>query len=174
MKRCLALLICLNVVSLGAQQPSPPVSPQVPPAATGPAPLAADPLEVGGQAINVRLDVSVIDQIGDGKPQPRSLMVMLVDRAMGRTRAAFEDRTISVDARPIVMDGRVRMSLTIVSSNAAPRMTKMDAQAHDYTLEWRNLFSLLLESGKPVTALETVDPVTKRRLAIEVKATIQK
>ena len=35
-------------------------------------------------------------------------------------------------------------------------------------------FSLLLENGKPMLALETMDAVTKRKMSIEVKATIQK
>jgi len=39
---------------------------------------------------------------------------------------------------------------------------------------WRNSFSLLLENGKPILALETMDAVTKRKMSIEVKATIQK
>ena len=46
---------------------------------------------------------------GAGAAQPKSLMVMLVDRAMGRTRAAFQDRSIAVDARPTIVDGRIRV-----------------------------------------------------------------
>ena len=42
-------------------------------------------------------------------------MVMLVDRAMGRTRAAFQDRSVAVDARPTIVDGRIRVYLTIQS-----------------------------------------------------------
>ena len=41
-------------------------------------------------------------------------------------------------------------------------------------INWPNSFSLLLDNGKPMVAFETSDPVTKRKLAIEVKATIQK
>jgi hypothetical protein len=130
--------------------------------------VRADP-EEGGQPINIRLDVSVIDQTAQGPAQPKSLMVMLVDRAMGRTRAAFADRSIAVDARPTLVDGRIRVLITIQSEQAHPAPGPQDS-----TLYWRNAFSLLLENGKPMVALETSDAVTKRKMSIEVKATIQK
>jgi hypothetical protein len=97
-------------------------------------------------------------------------MVMLVDRAMGRARAAFEDRSIAVDARPILVDGRIRVNLTVLSEGPP----NYSGPPKDHTLTWRNSFSLLLDNGKPMLALETTDAVTKRRLSIEVKATIQK
>ena len=127
--------------------------------------------EEGGQPINIRLDVSVTDQTAQGVAQPKSLMVMLVDRAMGRTRAAFQDRSIAVDARPTIVDGRIRVYLTIQSDRA---MFGPPKETEDQTIGWRNSFSVLLENGKPMLALETNDTVTKRKMSIEVKATIQK
>jgi hypothetical protein len=181
MKSYVALFICLMSLTLAAQQPPPPPkAPGAPEAVVPvppPAPPAPDP-ERGGQPINIRLDVSVIDQTGQVAAQPKSLMVMLVDRAMGRTRAAFQDRSIAVDARPVIVDGRIRVSLTIQSDQipmgfrvVAPGNTPAEM---DHTIGWRNSFSLLLENGKPMLALETMDAVTKRKMSIEVKATIQK
>ncbi len=174
MKRYVALFVCLFSLSLAAQQPpqapaapAPPVAPAPPTPAVPP----ADP-EQGGQAINIRLDVTVTDQTAQGAPQPKSLMVMLVDRAMGRTRAAFQDRSIAVDARPTIADGRIRIYVTIQSE--ASRNWGPPTAEHDNTINWRNSFSLLLENGKPMVALETMDAVTKRKMSIEVKATIQK
>jgi hypothetical protein len=180
MKSYVAVLICFFSLTGAAQQAAPPAVPAAPAA---PAPPAlptppADP-ELGGQPINIRLDVSVIDQTGAGTPQPKSLMVMLVDRAMGRTRAAFQDRSIAVDARPTIVDGRIRAHLTIQSERARnspfmPVMPGSNPEQEDHTINWRNSFSLLLENGKPMLALETNDAVTKRKTSIEVKATIQK
>ena len=68
-------------------------------------------------------------------------------------------------------DGRIRLSVTIQSERVRygpPNDTD------DQTINWRNSFSLLLENGKPMLALETMDAVTKRKMAIEVKATIQR
>src|SRR5687767_3191899 len=184
MKAYIALFVCLMSLTLAAQrqpaQPAQPAAPAAPAAPVPPAPPAppADP-ELGGQPINIRLDVSVIDQTGAGTAQPKSLMVMLVDRAMGRTRAAFQDRSIAVDARPTIVDGRIRAYLTIQSersrsSGFMPVMPGGNEPVEDHTINWRNSFSLLLENGKPMLALETNDAVTKRKTSIEVKATIQK
>jgi hypothetical protein len=174
MKRYIPVFVCLMSLTLAAQQPpAKPAQPAVP-AVVAPVPPApptppADP-ELGGQPINIRLDVTVTDQTAQGAPQPKSLMVILADRAMGRTRAAFEDRSIAIDARPTIADGRIRVYVTLQSepSRWLPPMER------GTTLDWRNSFSLLLENGRPMLALETMDAVTKRKMSIEVKATIQK
>lgn len=173
MKTSIAIFICLMSISLAGQQTAkPPQKPAVPVAPSTPSPKVpvVDP-EQGGQAVNIRLDVSVTDQTAEGAAQPKSLMVMLVDRAMGRTRAAFADRSIAIDARPTIADGRIRVLITLQSENSRFIMNPAE---RDATLDWRNSFSLLLENGKPMLALETMDAVTKRKMSIEVKATIQK
>ena len=177
MKRYIASFVVLLCIPIAAAQkppqpPAPPAAqaPPAPPAPSAPAAPAVDP-EQGGQPINIRLDVSVIDQSAQGAGQPKTLMVMLADRAMGRTRAAFQDRSIAVDARPAITDGRIRVYLTIQSEQTRNFGPPADP---DHTINWRNSFSLLLENGKPMLALETNDAVTKRKMSIEVKATIQK
>jgi hypothetical protein len=174
MKPYIALFICLFSLTIAAQQP--PAAPKLPqtakPATPPPPPVPPQQPDEGGQSTNVRLDVSVIDATAQGVAQPKSLMVMLVDRAMGQARAAFEDRTISIDARPTMVDGRIRVYLAIISEPFRGNMSV--AEPRDPTTNWRNSFSLLLENGKPTLALETNDAVTKRKMSIEVKATIQK
>ena len=171
MKRYVALFVCLFSVSVAAQQqPGPPKAPATPAAAQPTRPPAAAPAP--GQPINIRLDVSVMDQNEAAPSQPKTLMVILADKAMGRTRGAFEDRSISVDATPTIVDGRIRLYLTVESRghNLPGR-----EQPKDFSiLFWQNQFELLLDSGKPMVAFETSDPITKRKLSIEVKATIQK
>jgi hypothetical protein len=173
MKCYVALFICLMSLTLGAQQPAAPpkpTSPAKPAVPPTPVPVLPQQPDEGGQPTNIRLDVAVIDATAQGAAQPKSVMVMLVDRALGQARAAFEDRTISMDARPTLVDGRVRVFLTIVSEPFRANVS----EPRDPTVNWRNSFSLLLENGKPMVALETMDAVTKRKLSIEVKATVQK
>ena len=174
MKRYVALLVLLASATLAAQQ-APPAKPTTPPGAPAPpaapaAPKPPAPPEPEGQAINVRVDVSVLDQEANGTSQPKTVMVMLADRATGRTRAVFEERAISVDANPRVMNGRIRLYLTIQSQGIT---TTPNARSSPM-MHWQNSFTLMLESAKPMLAFETIDPVTKRKLSIEVKATIQK
>ncbi|HKY22143.1 MAG TPA: hypothetical protein VJM31_13085 [Vicinamibacterales bacterium] len=169
MTRYLPLFVILLMVSTAAQQPSPaPPKPPAAPAAPAPPVPPAPPAPDSGKPINIRLDVSVIDQTGTGVSQPKTLMVILRNGATGRTRAAFEDRSIFVDAKPILIDGRIHVDLTVSSepvTNAPPK---------DQTLNWRNGFSLILENGRPMIAIETSDAATKRKMSMEVKATIQK
>jgi len=175
MKSLVALLIAAATVTALAQQPAAPKPAPAPAAPSAPAPPApakapnplTDPL--AGQRVNIRLDVSVTDQGEAASTQPKTLMVMLADRAVGRTRGAFEDRSISVDATPIILDGRIRLQLTVES-----RGDTGPGKPVDSTLFWQNSFALLLDSGKPMLAFETLDPAKKRKLSIEVKATILK
>ena len=176
MKTYVAMFVCLMSLSLAAQQQPAPTKGAAPPSqGNQPVPVVVLPVdsEQGGQPINIRLDVTVTDQEAQGAPQPKSLMVILVDRAMGRTRAAFEDRSIAIDARPTMVDGRIRVSVTLQSEASRVSGSPPSTQ-REMTLNWRNSFSLLLENGKPMLALETMDAVTKRKMSIEVKATIQK
>ena len=185
MNPCVAIMTILLSIAVAAQQPPPPKSPAAPKAPAAPtapqgpaAPVAPTPPappvdpEQGGQPVNIRLDVTVTDHASTAVAQPKTVMVMLVDRALGRTRAAFEDRSIAVDARPAIVDNRIRVYLTIQSE--APRRFTAPPTDPDQTLEWRNAFSLLLDNGKHRVALETSDAATKRKMSIEVKATIQK
>jgi hypothetical protein len=189
MKRHLVLMILAVTIGHSAafadQKPAPPPAPQGPGAPPGPKTAQAPPApqtivdpEAGGQPVNIRLDVSLVDQSGPAPAAPKTVMVMLVDRAMGRTRSVFEDRTINVDARPEIRDGRIRLYVTVQS---APILTVMPVhmggakpELPDHTLDWRNSFSLLLENGKPMVALESNDAAKSRKLSLEVKATIMK
>jgi hypothetical protein len=153
--------------------PTPP-KPAVPIAPMPPAVIAGDPYS-GAQAVNIRVDVSVSDQTDSGASQPKTLMVILADRAMGSTRAAYQDRSILVDARPTIVDGLIRVSVTVKSAEPDKMMLPGEPfKGPDPLLNWTNSFTLLLQSAKPVVAMETSDAVTKRKMSIEVKATIQK
>ncbi len=165
MTRYVAVLVALFAVSALAQQsPRPKPTPQP----------SADPSE-GAQRVNIRLDVSVIDQMDAKAGQPKTLMMILADQALGQARAAYEDRAVSVDARPTIVDDLIRVRVT-VSSQEPTKMPTPESpfRQPDPLLNWTNSFTLLLPSGKPMVALETSDSVTKRKMSIEVKATILK
>jgi hypothetical protein len=152
-------------------QPARATPPPPPPAPPNPAAAPVADNEAGGQPVNVRLDLSVTDQAGAGSAQPKTLSVVLADRAMGRTRSSFEDRTIDVDARAVIVGTRIRVTLTIASNYL--RTAGMPAVA-DQIKEWRNSFTLLLENGKTEVALESGDVAKNRKTSVEVKATILK
>jgi hypothetical protein len=55
--------------------------------------------------------------------------------------------------------------------SAKRRQFRAPPADRDHTINWRNSFTLLLENGKPMLALESNDAATKRKMSIEVKAT---
>ncbi|HUP38860.1 MAG TPA: hypothetical protein VM115_01980 [Vicinamibacterales bacterium] len=76
MKSYVALIVCLMSLTVAAQQrPASPARPVIPSSPGAPAPPPTPPadLEGGGQPINIRLDVSVIDQTAQAVGQPKSL-----------------------------------------------------------------------------------------------------
>jgi hypothetical protein len=178
MKRYLAVLVILFTTPLAAQQPRPPAAPAKPSAPAAPAPPVVQmPIvdeSAGGQPVNIRVDVSISDQYPSGTPQIKNVMLMLADRAFGRTRAAFEDRVINIDARPVIEQGRIRVQLTIENSSVPTPFMPAEEMKKTGSLSWRNSFTLLLDNGKPVLALESADTAGKRKLTVDVKATIQK
>jgi hypothetical protein len=142
--------------SLSAQQkPSPPTVsiPGTPPVAAGPSPI--DP--------NVRLEISIVEQSPEQPSQPKTVMLLLSHGAQSHIRAAFQDEDLNLDARPQIVDGRIRTQITVATA-------KRIATAHN----WSHFVSLWLDSGKPVVAVETNDVANKRKVTIEVKATILK
>jgi len=200
MKGIATLLVGLVVMggAVAAQQPQPapaappavPRAPAPPAAPRTPAPTqAAPPVQVapppyvdssaGGQIVNIRLDVSISDQAGAAPLQPKMLTLLLADRNSSQVRTNFEDRYISMDARPTIVDGKIKLNLTISSDNprAIVAATAGPPQAAQYggnTLVWNQSLTAIVESGKPLVVFENSDPSHNRKLSVEVKATILK
>jgi hypothetical protein len=194
MKRHFVLLVVGFVVcfSIGAaaQQPAPAPAPPATPAPTGPfrqvparpapaavpaPPTQARPAQVrpaqdsasNGQVVNIRLEVSISDQSGTVPTQPKVLTLLLADQNSSRLRSSFEDRTISMDARPAIVDGKIRLTLTMDNQGA-------NNPAGSKVLFWTQSLTTIVDSGKPLVVLENSDPSNNRKLSVEVKATILK
>jgi hypothetical protein len=82
-----------------------------------------------------------------------------------RHRAVYEDRSISVDARATIVDGLIRVNVTVRSQEPQNAWVPVQdaAPKSDPILNWTNSFALLLSSGKPMVALETMDALTSGR-----------
>lgn len=124
----------------------------------------------GGQPVNIRLDLSITDQVGGVAAPSKTLMMLLADKSFNQLRSSFEDRTLNIDAKPTIVDGRVRLFLNIQSE---PLMRNPDPFA---VLSQRQNQSLttILENGKALVVMESTDPASKRKVTVEVKATILK
>jgi hypothetical protein len=169
-----------------AGQPAPaPRSPGATPTPTPtPAPVAETRVAVReGQPINVRVDLTITDQRGGNPIFKKTVTVVTADGMGGFIRSTARYREIgdvplNVDTQPrLLPDGKIRVSVNLqydLPANVDPSDIKNEerrAGPLTKTSIHENL-SLVLESGKPIVAAQSADPVGDRQVTIEVKATI--
>jgi hypothetical protein len=106
---------------------------------------------------NVQIELTISDQVGTQTPEKKPLVVQL-----------------DVDARPLVsVDGPIQLELTLnyappglqaaERDNSKPRPTNINQS-----------LTVVLQSGKPLIVSQAADPVSERKVVVEVKATVLK
>lgn len=190
--RSLALTLTLTAVTIApalAQTARTPAPPRTPPAAEAPeAPKMALPPQAPPaprkplQPINVRIDVTITDQGRAGAPtMKKTVSIVTSDGFGGRIRStanysALPPVPLNVDADvEILTDGKVRTRVNLQYDLPAG----VDGQTQNIpnvgalkTTQIQENLSLILESGKPILAAQSADPVGDRQVTIEVKATV--
>lgn len=156
------------------QPPNVPVAPQ-PPAAPRPEPVPTQ---------SVRIDVSITDSLSAGAPVKKVVTMLVADNRNGRIRSTnfvrFSEApgqvpsqtpvTLNVDARPILRgDNRIQIDLTIEYMPEAPQGSS-GLRPSSIT----ESLSALVPDGKPTLLSQSADPVTDRKVSIEVTATVVK
>jgi len=163
-----------------------PRSPQPPTPAAAPAARTATPPTPRreGQPVNIKIDFTITDQRSSAAAIKRTLTLIVADERTGSIRSqssVFQvgDVPLNVDASPVLLtDGKIRLGFnlqydwpapfeTAVANPAQqpPRGTVIKTALHDSV-------SLILESGKPMIAAQSADPIGDRQVTVEVKATI--
>ena len=180
------LLSTLSVAVLltgpaGAQEPRPPQQPTPKPAEATPAPRPPEP---AGQPVNVKLELTITDQAGPGEPSKKVITMIVADghngfiRSKGYQKQAegFREVIMNVDARPVIMrQGGVRIDLGLEYSPMTSAPTAPAGAANEggrSNLNQRIAF--MIEAGKPLIVSQAVDPLSDRRITVELKATIMK
>ncbi len=153
-----------------------------------PRPEPARP-EPSGQAVNVRLELTITDQTGPGEPTRKVITMIVADRQNGfiRSRASvrmpdpsggfrWRDVIINVDARPVLLrEGSVKVELgleyqpTLPSERAAQNIAPDSIGAN-----LNERIGIILDSGKALVISQAVDPSSDRRISVELKATVLK
>jgi hypothetical protein len=150
--------------------------------APAPAPNVSVTPQKRGQPVNIKVDVTISDQPSGGAPALKKTVSVVTGDAMNgliRTNAWYENVSnpvpLNVDAEPeILADGKIRVRVNVqYDLPAFTRGGDAPAPALRRT-ELRENLSLILESGKPIIATQSADPVSDRQVTIEVKATILK
>jgi hypothetical protein len=158
------------------QPPNPPQPPigQAPTPAPEPFPPQARKLR--GKDVNVHVEITISDQTGSAAPDKKVVSLLAADQTMGRVRAnarasranvGFVGTGLNVDARPLVLEGdRILLELTL---------EYMPLRESPTTQEPTNLnesISVILVSGKTLMISQAADPISDRKMTVEVKATV--
>ena len=147
-------------------------------ATTGEAPTPEPARRVRGQLVNLRLEFTVTDQIGTAPPVKKTITMNVADGESGRIRTnaeVFRKNSaptvvpLSVDASPEIEGSRIRLraSLEYQLLNDAP---EPDLPAGKTSIT--QSVTAILNDGVSTTLSQSADPLTDRKVTLEVKATI--
>jgi hypothetical protein len=175
-------------VTATAQQPAPQrTPPQIQPAqqksATPPTEQATTvtPREPPGQPINIKFDLTITDQAGPGEAAKKTVSVVVADRSAGSVRSTGNQvqARINVDVTPTILtNGNVRAMIGLeynprqVADPKAPTFPSPELPIGGTSLNER--ITLILEPGKSLVISQAADPVSERKITVEVRATILK
>lgn len=153
---------------------------------------AKPPVPDQGQAVNTRIELTITDSRGDGPPITKAVSIMTADRAWGRIRTQGEIRgnggmrypvILNVDARPwMLRDNRARVELTIeyrpadevsVAANGRAVATPRN-DPDNVSPNINESLAVILDDGKSVLISQSADPVTDRKVKVEVKFSVIK
>lgn len=130
---------------------------------------------------NVQIELTLTDQAGTQAPEKKTVSMIVSSGNWGKIRSVGNVRPqndapfvvdLNVDARPFVsVDGPIQLELTLVYSppggadkdTLKPRPTGINQS-----------LTVVLQSGKPLIISQAADPVSDRKVIVEVKATVLK
>jgi hypothetical protein len=134
--------------------------------------------KIRGKDVNVQIEITISDQAGSGAADKKVVTLLAADQTMGRVRAnahaqqpnvGMVGTELNVDARPIVMDND-RILLEVTLEYSPLRQSPVTQQPTNLNEQ----LSVILQNGKPLTISQAADPVSDRRMTVEVKATVLK
>ena len=123
-----------------------------------------------GQPVNVKLDITITDQGGQGEPAKKTVSMLVADRAVGSVRSIANSvrATLNVDATPqILPNGAVKVQLGLEYN---PQ--RGDGPPTGSSLNQR--VSIVLSPGKPLVLSQAADPLSDRKITVEVRAEVLK
>ncbi len=168
----------LKVVKESVSQAAPKVVKGQPiPADAPPAPMI--PPSKRGQLINVKVEFSITDQVGAKPPTRKTMTMTVADGEYSRIRTnadvyqkavgRFNEVPLSVDVNPLVEGNKVRLSFSLEYSllDSPPEEGSPGGKT-----SIAERLSVVLDNNVPVVVAQSTDPVTDRKVTVEVKATI--
>jgi hypothetical protein len=140
-----------------------------------------------GMPVNVRLEITITDQRGDGPPIVKTVTKTVADRSWIRirtgadvqTKLGFRPVVLNIDSFPRVLpmpgqpsqpSSKLKVDLTI---DYRPVAGEADSEKST-TPSINESLTIILEDGKSIVISQSADPATDRKVKVEAKATILK
>jgi hypothetical protein len=168
-----------------AQTPTAPAAPAKPPAVTtAPPPPPPAPPAPGTprQPINIRVDTTISESGGNTPAVKKTVTAVAGDGFDASVRETATTTvppvggpppgptSLNVDASPTILsNGRIRVRVTLQYAAGQAQPTEQRVRT-----DIRQTLVLNLENGKPLVISEASDPLSDRRVTVEVTATILK
>ena len=131
-----------------------------------------------GKDVNVHVEITISDQTGTAAPDKKVVSLLVADQTMGRVRASANANRASlgmvftglnVDARPMLLESdRILLELTLEYTPL-----RESAVTQQPTILNESI-SVILVNGKPLTISQAADPISDRKMTVEVKAMIMR
>ena len=163
-------------------QPAPtaPPAPAAPPSVSAPAPPPPPPAPPAPpavrQAINVKVDLSITEDGGGGPPIKKNVSAVAGDgyngsvREMATVPPPANFIPLNLDAYPTILStGKIRLQCSVQYQSSQSR-----EPGNRPSTDIKQNFVVILESGKPLVVTQATDPITDRKVTVEVTATILK
>ncbi len=130
---------------------------------------------------NVQVELVLTDQMGTQPAEKKTVSMIVSSGNWGKVRSAGTVAPIgsppfgvelNVDARPFVsMDGQIQLELVLEYS---PPTSDSRETLKTRPTGMNQSLTVVLQSGKPLVVSQAADPVSDRKVVVEVKATILK
>jgi hypothetical protein len=132
---------------------------------------------------NVQIELTLTDQLGVNPAEKKTVSMIASSGSWGKIRSMGTIRpegdspypvVLNVDARPFVStDGPVQLELTF---EYVPLKSTGDVKegARQRPSGINQSQTVILQSGKPLIVSQAADPISDRKVVVEVKATVLK
>jgi|KBSMisStandDraft_5_1062788.scaffolds.fasta_scaffold00835_6 hypothetical protein len=171
-------LVASHALAQTPGTPAPAARPAAPPAVTSapppPPPAPAPPApRKEGQPINIRVETTISESGGNAPPVKKAVTAVAGDGFDASVREIATPPvgpSLNVDASPTILSNgkiRVRVTLQYAAGQSQPAEQRVRTDI-------RQTLVLNLENGKPLVISEASDPLSDRRVTVEVTATILK
>jgi hypothetical protein len=132
---------------------------------------------------NVQIELTLTDQTGSGAPDKKVVSMIASSGNWGKVRSGgtmfpVGDKPygvqLNVDARPFVsVDGPIQLEITLeympIQGDGDPRVGPKQRPSGINQSQ-----TVVMQSGKPLVISQAADPISDRKVVVEVKATILK